>query len=99
MNAENEDDFLHHLATNVKTQIWLHGTQLLLLIASMLEAWRFTSTLWWYEKYYILNDTPCSKSQNDFCSFRRVIWLLTQCFKLLSFLHLFPTIAIINYWW
>ena len=25
------------------------------------------------------------KSQNDFCSFRRVICLLTQCFKLLSF--------------
>ena len=39
--------------------------------------------------YYIHNDTPCSKSQNGFCSFRRVIWLLTQCFKLLSLLHLF----------
>jgi len=25
------------------------------------------------------------KSQNDFCSFRRVLWLLTQCFKLLNF--------------
>ena len=24
-----------------------------------------------------------------FCSFRRVIWLLTQCFKLISFLHIF----------
>jgi len=24
-------------------------------------------------------------SQNDFCSFRRVIFLLTQCFKLSSF--------------
>jgi len=24
----------------------------------------------------------CSKSRNDFCSFRCVIWLLTQCFKL-----------------
>jgi len=37
-------------------------------------------------KYYIHNDTPCSKSRNDFCSFRCVIWLLTQCFQLLSFL-------------
>jgi len=46
MNGENEDDFQHHSATNVKT-IWLNGTQLLLLRASMLEAWRFTSTLWW----------------------------------------------------
>jgi len=45
MNAENEDDFLHHLATS--KQIWLNGTQLLLLRASVLEAWRFTSTLWW----------------------------------------------------
>jgi len=32
-----------------------------------------------------MNNTPRSKSQNDFCSFRREIWLLTQCFKLLSF--------------
>jgi len=38
-------------------------------------------------KYYIHNDTPCSKSQNDFCCSGRVIWLLTQCFKLLSFLN------------
>jgi len=37
-------------------------------------------------KYYIHNNTPCSKSQNDFCSFRGLIWLLTRCFKLLSFL-------------
>ena len=29
MNAESEDDFLHRLATKVKTQIWLNGTQLL----------------------------------------------------------------------
>jgi len=41
MNAENEDDLLHRLATNVKTEIWLNGTQLLLLRASMLEACRF----------------------------------------------------------
>jgi len=47
MNAENKDDFLHRFATNVKTQIWLNGTQLLLLRASMLESCRFTSTLWW----------------------------------------------------
>jgi len=47
MNAENEDDFLHHLATHVKTEIWLNGTQLLLLRASILEACRFMSTLWW----------------------------------------------------
>jgi len=33
----------------------------------------------------IHSDTPCSKSQNDFCCFRRVIWLLTRYFKLLSF--------------
>jgi len=38
MNAENEDDFPPRLATNVKTQIRLNGTQLLLLRASMLEA-------------------------------------------------------------
>jgi len=47
MNAENEDHFLHHLATKVKTQISLNGTQLLLLRASMLKACRFTSTWWW----------------------------------------------------
>ena len=29
-----------------------------------------------------------SKSQNNFCSFRRVIWLLTQCSKLVSFFTL-----------
>jgi len=60
----------------------------------VLEACRFTSTLWWileggYYNYYIHNDTPCSKSQNFFCGFRRVIWLLTQCFfKLFRALHL-----------
>jgi len=32
MNAENEDDFLYHLATNVKA-IWPNGIQLLLLTA------------------------------------------------------------------
>jgi len=47
MSAENEDNFLHHLATKVKTQIWLNDTQLLLLRESMLEGCRFTSTLWW----------------------------------------------------
>jgi len=49
MNAENEDDFLYRLATNVKTEIWLNGTQLLLLKASIIEACRCTSTLglWW----------------------------------------------------
>ena len=67
-------------------QIWLNGTQLLLLRSSMLEACRFTSfTYGGYYKYYIYDDTPCCKSQSDFWSFRRVIWLLTQCFKLLSF--------------
>ena len=40
------------------------------------------------------NDAPCSKSQNDFCSFRRVIWLLTQCFKLISFFYIY-----IKYLW
>jgi len=45
MNAKNEDDFLHRLATNAKTQILLKGMQL--LRASMLEACRFTSTFWW----------------------------------------------------
>ena len=31
----------------------------------------------------IHNDTPCPKSLNDFCSFRRVIWLLILCCELL----------------
>ena len=47
----------------------------------------------------IHNDTPCSKSQNDlndFCSFRRVIWLLTQCFKLLSFLHIISWVWVVS---
>jgi len=35
------------------------------------------------------NDTPRSKSENDFCRFRHVIWLVTQCFKLLSFLCIY----------
>jgi len=70
-------------------QKWLNGTQLLLLRASLFKAsCRFMST-----EYFIVainstiihNDAPCCKSQNDFCSFGRVIWLLTQCFKLISF--------------
>ena len=32
------------------------------------------------------NDIPCTKSQNDFCCFRRLTWLLTRCFNLLGFL-------------
>ena len=81
VHSENEDDFLHCRATNVKTQFLLNGTQLLPLRASMLEACIFTPILHdGYYKYYIHNNTPWSKSQNDFCSFRRVIWLLTRCF-------------------
>jgi len=49
-----------------------HRPKFWFLTASMLEA-------------YIHNDAPYCKSQNDFCSFRRVIWLLTLCFKLISF--------------
>jgi len=29
--------------------------------------------------YYIHNDTPRTKSQTGFCSFRHVIWLLRPC--------------------
>ena len=68
-----------------ENKIWLNGTQLLLLRASMLEAWRLRVLYGGYYKYYIHNDTPSSKSQNDFCSFGPMIWLLTQRFKLLSF--------------
>jgi len=31
---------------------------------------------------------PCSRAEHRWCSFRRVIWLLTPCFKLLSFFNL-----------
>jgi len=54
MHAENEDNFLHLLATNMKTEIWLNGVQLLLLRASTLEACRFTSTLWWLSTIFIM---------------------------------------------
>jgi len=57
----------------------------------MLEAWRFMSTFGGYYKYYIHNDTLRSKLQNDICSFRRVIWLLTQRFKLLSFFYIYKS--------
>jgi len=41
--------------------------------------------LWWNKGF-----------QNDFCSFRRVIWLLTQRFKLLSiFLHLLKDVGLL----
>jgi len=49
------------------------------------------STFGGYYKYYIHNDTLRSKLQNDICSFRRVIWLLTQRFKLLSFFNFITT--------
>jgi len=72
MNAENEDRFLHCLATTVKTNLTKRHAAVILWRASMLEACGFMHTLWWV-KYYIHNDTPCSVSQNDFCcSFRRV---------------------------
>jgi len=47
MNAEDEDNFLHHFAIEVKTQIWLNDTQLLLFRTSMLEVCGFMCTLWW----------------------------------------------------
>jgi len=47
---------------------------------------------------YIHNDTPRSKSQNDFCSFRRVMWLLTQCSKLLSFIYIHTSYTL-SYCW
>jgi len=65
MNAENVDDFLHRLATNVKTQY----------LTKRHAAFTF-------ESVHV-------KSQNDFCCFRRVIWFLRQCFKLLSFLRVY----------
>jgi len=67
----------------VKRHIGLNGAQLLLLRASTLEAIMVTMIIAYY--IHMPNETPCAKSQNDFCSFRRVIWLLAQCFKLLSF--------------
>jgi len=67
---------------------------MLLLRASMLEACRFTSILYGgYYKYCIHHDTACSKSQNDLCSFRRMIWLLTHCFIVMFFLHLYLIIS------
>jgi len=41
-----------------------------------------------YYKYCIHNDTPDTKSQSDFCCFRRVIWILTPCLETARFLHL-----------
>jgi len=32
----------------------------------------------------IHNEIPCNKSQNDFCCFSCVTWLLTLCFKMLG---------------
>jgi len=85
MNAENEDDFQHRLATNVKTNLIKRHA------AFTFESVHVRS-LKIYEYFMVAiistiihNDTLCSKSQNDFCCFRRVIWLLTQCFKLLLY--------------
>ena len=62
-----------------------HRPKFRFLRASILEAADLRVLYDGYYKYYIHNDTPLPKSQNDFCSFRRVIWLITQCFKLISF--------------
>jgi len=48
MNAEDENDFMHRLATEAKTQIRVNGTQLLFLRSSTLDTCRFTRTLWYY---------------------------------------------------
>ena len=65
-----------------------HRPKFRFLRASILEAADLRVLYGGYYKYYIHNDTPLPKSQNDFCSFRRVIWLITQCFKRLSFIYI-----------
>jgi len=87
---KNEDDFLHRRATNVKTQNNLTKWHAAFTFES---ASVHVRSLHIYEYFMVAiisiiihNDTICSKLQNDLCSFRREIWLLTQCFKLLSFL-------------
>jgi len=62
-----------------------HPCIVIMLKQCMLEARNLRILYGGYSKYCIDSDTPCSNSQNDFRSFRCVIWLLTQWFKPLSF--------------
>ena len=86
MNAKNEDNFLHGLATNVKTSLTKQHAAFTFESVHVRSLQIYKYFMVANYKYYIHNDTPCSESQNGFCSFRCVIWLLTQCFKLISFL-------------
>jgi len=62
------------------TTIWL-----LLLRAAMLEPAHLQVVYGGCYMCYIHNHTPRTKSQNDFCTFRPVIWLLTPSYILLNF--------------
>jgi len=84
MNAENEDDFLHRLATSAKTQIWLNGTQLLLLRTSC----RFTSTLWWLLQvlFKMILHAPSRKTIFAVLDVRLIWLLISQCSKLFYYI-------------
>jgi len=66
MNAKNEDNFLHGLATNVKTSLTKQHAAFTFESVHVRSLQIYEYFMVANYKYYIHNDTPCSKSKNDF---------------------------------